>query len=57
MVSQKNLEKQAVAEYLSLTAITVKMEGMKYNCREMIMKLNDVTQNLKDELEEEQTKR
>ena len=55
-VPQQTLEKQAVAEYFSLIAITVKTEGMKYSHRDMIMKLNDVTTDLNNESEEERTK-
>ena len=55
-VLQKTLEKQAVAEYLPLTAITVETEGSKYSHRDMIMKLNDVTTYLNDESDEERTK-
>ena len=54
---RRALEKQAVAEYLSLTAITVEIEGRKYSHRDMIMKLNDVTIDFKNESEEERTKR
>ena len=50
------LEKQAVAEYLSLTEITVKTEGRKYSHRDTIMKLNDVTTYLNEESEEKRTK-
>ena len=53
---QLTLEKQAVAEYLSLTAITFKTEGRKYSHREIIMKLNDMTTDLNNESEEERTK-
>ena len=56
-VPQKNLEKQAVSEQFSLTAITVKTEGRKYSHRDMIMKLNDVTTDFNDESEGERTKR
>ena len=56
-VPHRTLEKKAVAEYLSLTAITVKIEGRKYRHRDMIMKLNGVTTDLNDESEEERTKR
>ena len=53
---RRTLEKQAVAEYLSLTAITVEIEGRKYSHRDMIMKLNDVITDLNDKSEEERTK-
>ena len=45
---QQTLEKQAVIEYLSLTAIPVETEGRKYSHRDMIMKLNDATTDLND---------
>ena len=41
---------------MSLTAITVEIEGRKYSHRDMIMKLNDVITDLNDKSEEERTK-
>ena len=56
-VPQQTLEKQAISEYLSLTAITVETEERKYIHRKMIMKLNYATTDLNEEPEEEITKR